>query len=213
MTLLSASQLAQALNVTKTRVSQYVREGKLEGCYTGHGRARRFDLDKVALALGRSLHPGQMMGNGADTRKALTAITRPSPFTDAAARPIILPNLEGPAPAEETDSGIYEGARAQKALEEVRKLRRANAEAEGKYVLATEAERQISRAMAQEIAHMEAFLKEASRRVADQLGLDARTVRTILANEWRARRVVRSQQLSEEADTAEMSDAEREVDI
>ena len=54
---LNTTELAARLAVSKARVSQYVSEGKLDGCYVGEGRARRFDLDKVATALGRRLHP------------------------------------------------------------------------------------------------------------------------------------------------------------
>jgi len=74
MTFLSSSELAATLKVSKARVSQYVSERKLEGCYSGEGRARRFDLAKVAVALGRTLDPGQMMGNGAATKSALRRI-------------------------------------------------------------------------------------------------------------------------------------------
>ena len=74
MTLLNSGDLAKALNVSKGRVSQYVSEGKLAGCFTGDGRARRFDLGKAATALGRQLDPGQMMGNGAGTRAAIRTV-------------------------------------------------------------------------------------------------------------------------------------------
>ena len=70
MELLTATQLAKKLDVTRGRISQYVSAGKLDGCFSGSGRQRRFDLDKVKAALQHRLDPGQMMGNGAVTKKA-----------------------------------------------------------------------------------------------------------------------------------------------
>ena len=57
---MNATQLATELGITKGRVSQYVSEGKLDGCFTGDGRARRFDVGKVRAALDQRLDPGQM---------------------------------------------------------------------------------------------------------------------------------------------------------
>ena len=46
----NATTLAQRLGVSKARISQYVAQGTLAGCFTGEGRARRFDLDLVQKA-------------------------------------------------------------------------------------------------------------------------------------------------------------------
>ena len=74
MTSVTASALAIKLGVSRGRISQFVREGKLAECFTGVGRNRRFDLEKSACALGHRLDAGQLMGNGAGTRAALDAI-------------------------------------------------------------------------------------------------------------------------------------------
>lgn len=163
MTRVSSPGLALLLGVSRTRVGQYVREGKLAGCYTGDGMTRRFEVALVAEALGRRLHPGQMLGNGADTRKALATLNPdgPKPIVVATARPIPAATVGDGGPDEATDAGRYEIARTQKAEEEVRKLLRANAEAEGKLVLASEVERQV----AQELAEFEAVLRDGARKV------------------------------------------------
>src|SRR5690606_17526752 len=136
------------LSVSKARISQYVSEGKLDGCYTGTGRSRRFDLDKVAIALGRSLHPGQMMGNGASTRESLRNINAEE--VSAAPR-----QQRSDAPLPVGDADRYEMARTLKAEEEARRLRRQNMAEEGTWVLASEVERHTARAMGQEIAQFE----------------------------------------------------------
>lgn len=213
MTQVTASDLARALNVTRTRIGQYVHEGKLDGCFTGEGRARRFDLEKAKAALGRNLHPGQMLGNGAETKKALAALKPDLPKAPEQAAPRWI-QLPGDDAAEEPrNADRYELARIQKAEEEARKLRRQNAEAEGTFVLASEVERTTRRLMAQEIAEMEAMLRDGARRVADMLGLDFKAVRKILLEEWRAHRQGRTDDLQKQAETGGFTPEEQAEDI
>lgn len=220
MTLLSSSELASALGVSKGRVSQYVSEDKLGGCFTGEGRLRRFDLGKVCTALGRQLDRGQMMGNGSGTRRAIEALRRPdpTPLPFAEADDDDLPVAPAPAQRDGTlltgkDPDRYELARTQKAEEETRRLRRINAEAEGTYVLAAEVERQVARLLAQEIAEFEAVLRDGSRRVADKLGVDFKAVRQLMLDQWRGHRATRSQVLDAQARDIAATGEETEGDI
>lgn len=203
---LNTTELAARLAVSKARVSQYVSEGKLEGCYVGEGRARRFDLDKVAHALGRKLHPGQMMGNGATRRDALRQLATDEPPAPSSPGS----RFDGPLPVADADR--YEMARTLKAEEEARRLRRQNMAEEGTWVLAEEVERRSSRALAQEVAQFETLLRDAARAVADDFGLDARAVRKVLMDKWRAYRADRVQELTALAEGAEMTQAEDEAD-
>ncbi|MGV8987805.1 MAG: hypothetical protein ACOH2H_16145 [Cypionkella sp.] len=218
MSMLSATELANTIGVSKVRISQLTSAGRLNGCWQGEGRARRYDLAKVAEQLGRTLHPGQMLGNGAETRKSLVALklgqaeaddgdddTAPSPKRQTAPR-------ESGALGEK-DPDRYELARTQKAEEEARRLRRQNSEAEGTFVLASEVERQVARMMAQEIAEVEAVLRDGSRRVADKLGVDFKTVRQILMDQWRSHRAKRTLVLDGQAEAAGISAVERAEDI
>lgn len=212
MTGLNTTELAARLAVSKARVSQYVSEGKLEGCYVGDGRARRFDLDKVAHALGRRLHPGQMLGNGADTRAALRQITgeaEPSAPVKAAPAPD-RGRFDGELPV--NDAARYEMARTLKAEEEARRLRRQNLAEEGAWVLAEEVARRTGRIMAQEVAQFEMMLRDAARSVADEFALDARSVRKVLMDQWRAYRAQRADQVSTQAGRVNMCDTEQEAD-
>lgn len=63
----SAAELARLLGVTSPRVSQYVKEGKLDGCFSGEGRARRFEFEACVLALRARLDPDQFLANGSRT--------------------------------------------------------------------------------------------------------------------------------------------------
>lgn len=201
--LLTAAQLADRLQVSRARVSQYVSEGKLSGCYQGEGRARRFDLAKATAALKRNLDAGQMMGNGATTRRALqgAAPVAPAPAPSPASRDGSLLRPEDP--------DRYELARTAKAEEEARRLRRQNAEAEGTMVLASVAAQQAARLIAQEIAEVEAMLRDAARDIADQMQVDFKTARKILLDRWRSHRGTRAAQLEAQAEAAPMTAAEQ----
>jgi hypothetical protein len=212
MTQINASTLAQKLQVTPGRVSQYVAEGKLDGCYSGTGRARRFDLGKCVEALGRKLDRGQMLGNGAETRRALDAVQAGKGDTKAATAAPKEP-AAGASELPQKDPDRYEMARTQKAEEEARRLRRQNAEAEGTYVLASEVERQVAKVMAQEIAEVDSVLREGARKVADSLGVDYKSVRQLLTETWRAHRSGRADVLEKFAQEASKTAAELNEDI
>lgn len=219
MSALNTTGLASALGVTKGRVSQWVKAGKLDGCYSGDGTARRFDLAKVAERLGKRLDAGQLMGNGAGTRRALGALqVRASSVPDeddddgeTAAAPA--PPARDGAALPQRDPDRYELARIQKVEEEARKLRRQNAEAEGDYVLASEVARATERLIAQEIAEFEAVLRDGSRRVADKLGVDFKEVRQLMREEWRQHRASRVAVLDQAASDAGLTAEEEEEDI
>ncbi|WP_233252530.1 hypothetical protein [Maritimibacter sp. 55A14] len=205
---LTATALAQQLNLSKGRISQYVAEGKLDGCFEGSGRQRRFDLEKVADALGRKLDPGQMMGNGATTQKALQGLDG-----SEAAKPAGKKHPGGATRLADDDGDGYQLARTLKAQEEARRLRRQNAEAEGRFVLASEVSLQVQKMIGQEVAEFETLLREAARRLADDHALDFKTVRKTLIDMWRAHRAGRAGKLGAVAKTAEMTAKEKDADI
>lgn len=199
----NATTLAQRLGVSKARISQYVAQGTLEGCFTGEGRARRFDLDLVQKALHQRLDPGQMLGNGAGTRAALRELDIPTQRTAPRSDSLLEPR----------DPDRYELARILNAEEDARRKRRDNERDEGRWVLADEVERTSGQAIAREIGLFEAVLKDAARAVADRLGVDYREVRQILMAEWRTYRTARAAQIRGVAEATHMSDAEREANV
>lgn len=217
MSTLNTTDLAKELKLTKGRISQYVAQGKLEGCYSGDGRARRFKLDAVLHALGRKLDQGQMLGNGASTRKAIAALqSREDQDDEELPRATATPGRSSGAGATElepNDSDRYELARTLKVEQEARRLLRNNAIEEGSLVLASEAARQTARLVAQEVSEFENALRDGARLVADKMGVDYKTVRQHLLTTWREHRAKRSLQLQDQAETAGLTDAEREADI
>lgn len=207
----TTTEVAGQLGLSKGRISQLVKNGTLDGCYEGVGRLRRFDLGKVASALNRKLDPGQMMGNGAETRKRLRDLADDEP-QNPPSNESATPDRDS-APLRQADPDRYEMARTQKAEEEARKLRRQNAEAEGLFVLASSAQHQAARMLALEIAQVEVMLRDAARAVADELGVDYLVVRSKLMEQWRGHRSARSESLADVAEAAPISDEEAEVDF
>lgn len=180
-----ASELASEIGVTQARISQLVAEGKLDGCFRGEGRDRRFDLIKAVEVLGRKLHPGQVLGNGAAAAAARDAVLRgmvPAAAEDA-----------GPADATER---AYRVARTEAMQADARRKRLQNAEDEGRYVLAEAAEREAQRQVATEIAMFEGMLRDAARRLADRLAVDFREARAVLTECWREHRTRRAAELA-----------------
>lgn len=203
----TATQLASELNLTKGRISQFVSAGKLDGCFVGVGRARRFDLAKVAEALGRTLDQGQMMGNGSTTQEKIdeiSAVDKPKPDRKKGA---------GATKLTDADTDRYKLARTLKAEEEARSMRRKNLQEEGNYVLASEVALQTGRLMAQEIAEFEGVLRDGARRIADELGVDFKTARSILIDLWRAHRKKREEKLSATSSVAKLSAEEKQENI
>lgn len=210
MSSLNATELAAHLNLSKGRISQLVSEGRLDGCYTGDGRFRRYDPVLVAQRLKGTMDPGQALGNGAGTRKAIVGILSDAPpdglVGQRSARP-----TDGKVPDGDDDS--YGLLRKQKLAEETRRLRRQNELEAGTMVLASEVERQVSKVLRQEIAQVEEALRTGARAIADRLGVDFRAARQILLQVWRDQRKGRSDHLSAQADAAGMTEAEKDADI
>ncbi len=207
MTGVTMTDLANHLGVSKGRISQLVSEGRLAGCFTGDGRARRFNLDLVAEALNKKLDPGQMLGNGRQTKRRIKEIQGGD---DAGSK--VTPPRDA-TPLDRQDPDHYQMIRSQEVAEKVRRLRRENEAADGTLVLASAVGREASRQIAQEIAEFESVMREAARQVADQFGVDYRGVRKVLVDAWRDHRGARARKLSQDAADADLSQDEKDADF
>ena len=204
---LNTTELAKHLGVTKGRISQLVANGQLEGCYSGDGRQRRFNLKDCAVKLNRKLDPGQMLGNGASTRQRLKEISKQEPVANKTS------NAANDDDLPKADPDRYELARTQKAEEEARRLRRLNLEAEGTFVLAANVQHETMRILAQELAQIETMLREAARSIADKYNLDFLEVKKNLSDQWREYRSKRSNFLADQAEIATMTKEETAQDF
>ena len=224
---LTTTELAARLGLSKGRISQYVSEGKLAGCYRGDGRSRRFDLAAATAALGRGLDLGQMTGNGLNTRRALREIEAaqngvapadpaPAPASAPCSVEAVRPEPHPaavPLPLTPAEPDRLEMATILAKEEQARKLRRDNERDEGNWVLASEVRQNVARAMAQELAEFESVIRDTARAIADVYGLDFREVRKVMMDRWREHRQNRMSQAVDAAGTAEMSGAETEANV
>lgn len=202
MTGLTTTQIAAHLTVTKGRISQLVKDGTLDGCYTGQGRGRRFDPAKVAERLQRKLDPGQMMGNGSGTKKRIKSILGEQDQSGDQA-----------TSSPEAGHSRYELARIKNAEEDLKRKQRETAAAEGTMVLVSEVQQQIAKIVGQEVAEFDSVLRDAAAVLAETHGLDVREVKQVLIDEWRSHRAKRRDTLHALATEAGFSEAEREADI
>ena len=200
----TATELAERMGVDRSRISHLLREGKLEGTYSGEGRERRFDVARVASALNMRLSLGQQTGNGARAAAARAAIAD----SDRAGGPPDPDQQRRLADHHARAAAIIAKAKADRAELEVADLRRRQAAQEGRWVLASEVQREVRAAIGSEIAEFEAALRMAARRIADQTGSDFREVKRILAECWREHRARRAEMLQDEAEAAQPSPVE-----
>ena len=195
----SASELAAQLSVSKGRVTQWVNEGKLRGTFTGDGRARRFDLDAVRIALGRTLDTAQALGNGRGTLAAIGAVPDPGP--------------EDEAPADDDLKRRYDLARTMRLEEQARAARWDNDQRSGTLVLASEVEAATLARIGQELAQIEAFIRRAARALGDAHAIDAKAAQATLLTIWREHRADRAAQAALTAGAAKPTPAEQAADF
>ncbi|MFN3646249.1 MAG: excisionase family DNA-binding protein [Gemmobacter sp.] len=201
---LSTTDLAAELGVSKGRVSQWVSEGKLRGTFTGDGRARRFDLAAVQVALNRSLDVAQALGNGRQTLERIGAISAPPPPADDA---------DDTAGMDADIKRRYDIARAMRIEEQARAARYDNDQREATLVLASEVQAQVLAQIGQELAQIDGFLRQVSVELAEALGAQRQQVRAILNAAWRRHRGERAAAAAMRADAAKLTAAEQEADF
>ena len=208
----NAKDLAGELGVTKGRVTQWVSEGKLDGCFEGEGRDRRYDVDKCALALGLRRDVGQSMGNGLEVTRRLAVLNSGA---EAEAEVVDLGDIEINPPENEPEKWVdlTVKARAISARENARDAIRKSQKDAGRFVLKTEVAAAVSGQISKIIGEIErSFIREVSGVIADEFQVEASAVKALLAREWRAHREKSAAAAMSEAEAAEHSPAELAVE-
>ena len=171
--LVNAKGLAELFGKSKGAVSQWVSSGKLDGCFEGSGRDRRFDVAKCAEALNLRMDLGQRLGNAAGTeaaRKRVLADTKPADAKKQAFDGLL----------KDDDDTRFKLIKTATAEEELRRRRRQNEQEEGRYVLRDEVDREAASLLSGEIAQFEAMLNALARKAADRFGVPFVEVQLLL---------------------------------
>ena len=155
----SAAELARLLGVSAARVSQYVKEKKLDGCFTGDGRARRFDFEASVAALRARLDPDQVLANGRRTQARIDLLAVSSGFS--------VPHVDQGRDAFQH----LEDLRQQKVIEDLRARQIQNQREEQRWVYAPAVEGAVQEILAAERQEMVAFLRGLPPIFAHEMGL------------------------------------------
>lgn len=213
---LTRSELAAALGVDPTRISQLVTDGRLQGCYRGEGRARRFNLEKTAAVLNVRLDTSQQTGNGVHQLARRNMIGAASGQQFGLPRPTHSAGPYGALADMDEKLEIEPGGDAKAIvaakrlaieLDVRRKLREEQLQT-GRYVLAEEAERATRAAVAETIAAAERFLVAEARRTAQTVGADPRAAAAETRQRWREDRARQAEAFALMADAATPTEAE-----
>lgn len=201
---LTTTELADKLCLSKGRISQLVKSGKLiEGHdFTGSGRQRRFNLNNCIDTLRHTLDVSQAVANGAKTTAQIDAIASGPRKTSTQ-----MPQDED-LPKQAT--ARLNEIRVKRAELDLRRSLREEQVEEGRWVDVDEVRRATQKLIGQEVAETEAWLKDAARLIADKNGLNFKEVRADLRASWRKQRGDRADALKKAAADAEMSEREQQ---
>lgn len=173
---LSKGEFAKLISVSAGRVSQYISEKKLTGeALVGEGRGQRIRVQQALAQLKVRLDIDQRLSaNGINTNLDHGGRDKPPPSFEApVSDPLREPLFQAP-----TDR-VEEQIKAER-LESLRRQNRKLAEEEaaraGRYVIASDAEQQLGRALALQMSWFEGVLGELAAAVCSQFSLSNRDV-------------------------------------
>ncbi|WP_198881755.1 hypothetical protein [Acuticoccus mangrovi] len=180
----SKSAFAARINVSPSRVSQYIAEGKLgPGCLDGDGRGAKVKVAAALAALKVTLDISQRLGNGAATRLSAAALP-------AGAMPLATPDV--------SDEIQREKLREIQMRNEDRERDRAIAA--GQYVHASHHRAAVTDVVRVVLNAFDSELPSLGTRIAASLEVDGRRVRHELAGGMRSVREAVAARLAQMAD-------------
>ncbi len=199
---ITTTQLAAKMNLSKGRISQLVKQGVFDGCFTGEGRARRFNLAQCLVAYGDKTDVRQGSGNAEKTHAAVEQIQSGLDFEGSGGAGL----QGGQKPQKDNVSQRLNLARARKEEMQAARLEREERVELGAWVRADEAASAARRQMAKEIAIFEGVVKDMARFVADKNALNFKVVR---ADMMKILRDARTRRAGELEDTAVVEEVQK----
>lgn len=170
----SKSEFATALGISAARVSQYIKEGKIDGdALVGEGRSARIRPDVARAQLNSRLDISQRTGNGLKTRIAPAAAA------------------EDLVPMADAQGGFEDEMRAEKleqARIQTRKMRADEQARSGRYVLTADASAAMGKLAARIVGVFEGGTPDLAAAIAEKFEVPVRDVTHLLQRELKALR-------------------------
>lgn len=187
METLSKSEFSRHCGVSPARVSQWIKEGKIDGdALVGEGRSARINVLLAEQQLTERLDPNQKLGiNGLRSG----ALTSDQPAAEES----------NPAPAVTATDRIAEEKRRQAEMT-TRRMAREDALAAGRYVRAADHKAAVGEALQRLMQTIEGGLTDMAMAVAADCGVDRRQVDRSLRKAFRDVRARASASFRDEAD-------------
>lgn len=191
--LVTKSQLAQILEVSPGRVSQYIKEGKLNGCLVGEGRSAKIDVAKAMVALNQKIDPGQRLGNGLNTK-----IEVPASGTT-----VVPDSAQEPANAAPTGPTIEDRLKHEKLMTAQRANRRQaedDALRRGQLVPAADARRELQANSTRMMQTFEGMISDMATELSAKFSLPQRDILHAMKQSFTAQRRRAAARAQEQAD-------------
>ena len=192
------AEFAALCRVDKTRVSHWIRDGKLKGkALVGEGRNAKIDVEEAQRQLRVTLDSGQRLGNGLGTRLD----RKPAPTVE---REVIDADPGATDPEDVLDDALDAEIKREKLVQ----LQRANrkgaedeAAAQGRYTETLAARRQMSVVAVQTMRVFEGAVPEMATTLASRFSLEEREVLQFLSEFFRTLRVQAAEKARQNAET------------
>lgn len=196
---MSKGDFARHINVSPSRVSQYISEGILdEGALDGKGRSARIRVDIAQAQIASRRNVGQSLGNGLKTSIAGDGEL---PFTAP---------LEGSGPKNINTAELIQLQRLEQLRRQSRREEIEQAQLEGRLVPADELARQVRRTTNEVIQFYTGMAPDIAAEISAQFpGVSARDVQHLIVKVMAFKRASWSKQLAEA--TAAMPETQEAV--
>ncbi|WOC17409.1 hypothetical protein [Pseudochrobactrum sp. MP213Fo] len=173
---LSKGEFAKLINVSAGRISQYIASGQIgPDALQGEGRSARIVVDRARRQLNGRLDVAQRVGlNGLSTRIAM------GPVEQADNAPLLQQPDKRPLETFQTQSDLVADQIAREKLEQAKmataRIKREEALASGRFILADEARSELTRGVAMAYRVMEGGLSDMATHLAGRFELPQRDI-------------------------------------
>jgi hypothetical protein len=184
--LMTKGDFAAAIKVSPGRVSQYIAEGKIFGdALAGEGRAAKIRASIARQQLSKTLEPSQRFGANGSAMRGSEAGAAPASILDRPEQAA----PQGTPPQREAEVDELAQLRLRRERVATEKAEREDMLEIGRYILAADARRQMTRAVNEAFKVMDLGLAEMAKAMAAEFGISQHDAQHALQRAFRAVRL------------------------